>query len=143
MARTTVARADVVVVVTTATLTGVNRLGRLIDEALRFGVDADRVLPVVNRAPRSPRLRSDVAGALATAIGALHGSTAPVASPLFLPERRRLDEAHRNAAPLPRSVVEPIGSAVNAMLERAAPPTSREPRPVEPRRLGSWHTDHV
>jgi MinD-like ATPase involved in chromosome partitioning or flagellar assembly len=139
MARTAVARADVVVVVSTATVTGVHRLARLVDEALRFGVDAARVLPIVNRAPRAPRQRSEIAGALAHAINALRGAPAEVASPLFLVERRRLDDLQRDGVPMPRQLVEPVTRAVEAMLERCAPRATAAPQPVKVGRMGSWH----
>ncbi len=112
MARSAVARADAVAIVGTGSVAGLHRLTRVIDEVLRFGVDSERVLVVVNRATRAPRLRAEITSAIASSMTALQGRSVALASPLFVPERRRLDEAHRDAVPLPRSLVEPIGAAV-------------------------------
>ena len=112
MARAALARADAVVIVGTASVAGLHRLTRIIDEVLRFGVDSNRVLVVVNRATRAPRLRAEITSAIASSIAALQGRSVALASPLFVVERRRLDEAHRDAVPLPRAIVEPISAAV-------------------------------
>jgi len=138
MARTSVARADVVVTVGAAGVGGVHRLARITDDALRFGVEAARLLPIVNRAPRSPRARSEITRTLSTALETLGGEPVDVASPLFVTERRRLDETHRDAAPLPRQLVDPLAAAAAAMLERSQPPAAPEPEPVKPGSLGSW-----
>jgi hypothetical protein len=138
LTRATLTRADVVVVVASPGLAGVHRGARLIDEVVRFGVDAQRILPVLNRASRAGRVRSDIAQALAASAEALHGGELALASPVFVPERRRLDDAHHDAVPLPRALVETVTNATSAMLERCPPPGRVEPEPIAPGSLGSW-----
>ncbi|MGH9225172.1 MAG: hypothetical protein ACRD2W_15640, partial [Acidimicrobiales bacterium] len=58
MARTAVERAQVVIVVGLPTLKGVHSMVRVIDGLLAYGVLPQRVLPVINRAPRSARARA-------------------------------------------------------------------------------------
>ena len=142
MARTTVARADVVAIVGLPGVGGIHRQARIIDDVVRFGVEPERVLPIVNRGPRAPRLRADIARTLAGALSAFRGEAVDVASPLFIADRRRLDEVHRDGVPLPRPIVEPVGAAVNALLERVVPRrVVAEPVPVAPGTLGSWSPD--
>jgi hypothetical protein len=141
MSRSAVARADVVVVTGNATLVGLHRMARGVAEVLRFGVEPRRVLPLVNRASRSPARRAEIARALAE-LTAVEDRAVPLASALFVPERRRLDEYHRDGAPLPGSFVMPIGDAVRAVLQRSGtPPPEREPVPIAPGTLGSWRDD--
>jgi hypothetical protein len=142
MGRSAVARADVVVVAMSSGLAGVHRGARIVDHLLAFGVDAERVLPVVNRAPRSARQRAEITQSLAAAITALRGGPASVASPTFVGERRRLDDAHRDSVPLPRPLAEQLRSAAEALLERSPARHRVEPEPVTPGSIGSWAT-HV
>lgn len=138
MARTAMARADAVVIVGTGSVAGLHRLTRVIDEVLRFGVEPERALVVVNRATRAPRLRAEITGAIASSVSALQGRKVALASPLFVAERRRLDEAHRDAVPLPHTIVDPISAAVTAILDRVSERERDEPVAITPGSLGSW-----
>lgn len=138
LARTTLSRAHVVAVVGSATVAGLHRLTRIVDELVRFGVGAERLLVVVNRAPRALSLRSDVARAIATSVSALQGRPIALASPLFVAERAHIEQAHRDAVPLPTAFVEPLRAAVDAMLELVDEPTRSEPVALEPGSLGAW-----
>jgi hypothetical protein len=125
LARTVLPRADLVVVTALPGVAGTHRLARVVSGLARGGVEPARVLPVVNRAPRSGRARAELAAAVAllTAEATGPGGIA-AASPVFVPERRGLEEAVRDAGPLPRSFAVPLGSAVLAALQR------REARPA-------------
>jgi hypothetical protein len=138
LARSTLAKAHVATVIGSATLPGLHRQTRVVVELVRFGVTADRLLIVVNRAPRSPSLRSDVANAIATSISALQGRPVALPSPLFVAERARIEQAHRDAVPLPTAFVDPVHAAVNAMLERVDEPRAARPTAVVPGSLGAW-----
>jgi hypothetical protein len=145
LARTTIARADLVVVVGQANLVALRRLVLTLDELHRFGVGPDRLLTVVTRAPRRPRARAEIAraiGDLTTSIDA--GLAAGLASPEFVTERRGLDELHRAARPLPHALVAPITEVVEGLLDRApVVPASAgvEPVPVTAGSLGAWSDD--
>jgi len=135
LARATVQRADVVVVTAVAGVVGTHRLVRVLDGLLRFGVAPERLLPVVTRAPRRPRARAE----LAAAIPALLGSVpVPLASPLFVTERRRVEDLVRDAAPLPAQLTAAPATAVRALLDRLDEPSLAAPEPVRPGSLGAW-----
>ncbi|MEW6154264.1 MAG: hypothetical protein AB1673_09800 [Actinomycetota bacterium] len=141
MARTAAERAQVVVVVGLPTMKGLHAMVRVFDGLLGFGVAPDRLLPVVNRAPRSGRSRASLAAALAElcepVVMAAGGLGLP--SPLFLPERR-LEEPMRDATRLPSALGHPLAGAVRAVVDRAAQPATDEtvPEPVRPGSLGHW-----
>ncbi len=95
------------------------------------------------RAPRRARGRAEIADAIgALAAGVDHDLAAGLAAPVFLPERRGLDELHRSGRPLPHPLVGPITEVVEALLDRAplvpAGLDALEPVPVAVGSLGSW-----
>jgi hypothetical protein len=135
LARTTLRRADLVVVVAPPSVVGLRRLVMTVDELTRFGIAPTRLLPLVTRAPRRGRGRAEISSALS--------ELAPgVCSPVFVPERRNLDELFRTATPLPRSITQPVTAAVEALLDRQplvpAADEASEPVAVVPGSLGSW-----
>jgi len=146
LARTACARADLVVVCGPPSVRGLRRLVLALDELHRSGVGADRLLPVITRAPRRPRARAEVAAALGTVLGDLDRQLArDLPSPVQLPERRHLDQLHRLAAPLPGALVDPITRAVDAWLDDAplvpAGLDALEPAAVVAGSLGAWTDD--
>jgi hypothetical protein len=145
MARSTTAAADVVVVVGAPGPRGIHRLVRLIAAVVEHGVDAGRILPVVNRAPRGPRQRSEITAALGALTQPFTAAT-PLPSPIFVGERRRLDEVLHAGARLPDALVSPVCGGVRMMLERVHDDSSEaatEPDlvPVTPGSLGSWYEE--
>jgi MinD-like ATPase involved in chromosome partitioning or flagellar assembly len=136
LARSAVRRADLVVVVGHPGVKGLHAMLRVIAAVVAHGVDASRILPVLNRSTRSRRRKAE----LAVAFGELARAVGPgIASPLHLPERARVDDVIREGAALPAALAQPLGSATLALLERlepvvAAPAT--EPVPVRPGELG-------
>jgi MinD-like ATPase involved in chromosome partitioning or flagellar assembly len=138
LARASVARADVVVAVGLPGVKGLHALVRVVDDLRAHGVDPGRILAVVNRAGRNQRARSEQSHAFAD-LAAGRGAP-PVAGPLHLPDRRGLDDLHRDGARLPSSLSTPLAGAVRAVLERAgdrAVPAG-EPARVTPGSLGVW-----
>jgi hypothetical protein len=141
LARATAQAADVVVAVGAPGLTGLAAFVSVIGALLDHGVAARRILPVVNRAPRSQRARARLTRAVADLLGPDARRTLP--SPVFVAERRRLDDALRAGAPLPAGFADPVASAVHAVLERAPAryAGTAEPTRVRPGSLGSWSED--
>ncbi len=139
MARSITARADAVVVVGTPGVKGLHSLVRVVNELRDHSVEPQRILAVVNQAGRNQRARSELTRSFADLTGAGRG-TAPVVGPVFLPERRGLDELHRDGARLPSQLTGPLRGAVRAVLDRApeAVTTASEPVAVVPGSLGSW-----
>jgi hypothetical protein len=137
MARTAAAQADVVFAVGLPELKGVHALVRVLEELTAFGVDPARIVPVFNRAPRSPRARAGLAAVLAelTAPFAAGG----MANPVHLPERGNVEADLHDGARLPAALGTPLAGAFRAVVERSRPaPAADEPQPVRPGSLGHW-----
>jgi len=102
---------------------------RVIGDLIGFGVDPERILPVLNRSGRTGRSRSDTASAFGDLVSPI---TTSLPSPLHLPERRRLEEAVRDNMPLPSQLTEPLASAVTAALDAQteAPTVAGDAEPV-------------
>jgi hypothetical protein len=141
MARTAVGRAQVVLAVGLPSLKGLHALVRVIDGLVAYGVPADRIMPVLNRAPRSARVRAGLTSALADLSAPLLPAveTGGLPSPVFLPERR-IEETLRDGTRLPPALTAPLAGALRAVAERARPADrpAAGPEPVRPGSLGRW-----
>jgi hypothetical protein len=140
MARTVMARAHTVLAVGLPSLKGLHTLVRVVDGLVGFGVPPDRIVPVLNRAPRSARVRAGLTRTFADLVTPLvpAGEATALASPVFLPERR-IEECLRDGARLPVALAQPLIGAVRAVTERAASAGSAVgPQPVRPGSLGRW-----
>ncbi|HEX4864784.1 MAG TPA: hypothetical protein VFV02_11965, partial [Acidimicrobiales bacterium] len=149
LARASALRSSVVVAVGSPGIKGVYSLSGLVRSLVAAGVAPERILPVVNRAPRNPRSRAETARALADLVDSASSPwpvNAPsvrarlaVATPLAVPERK-LEDAIREGAQLPGSVVDPVTRAVEAVAARLAhiAPAVAEPQRVAPGSLGTW-----
>ncbi len=142
--RTVVSRADVVLTVGVPGMKGTYSLVRVIEELLAHGVAPTGLVPVVNRAPRRPRLRAQTRTALAELTSALPGG-ADLPDPVFLP-RRRVEEALRDGVPVPAPLPERLVGALGGTIERREPTigaplvgTGRAPARVRPGSLGMFH----
>ena len=141
IARSTHARADLVLVVGNPTMKGLHGMCRLLRDLVAFGVASDQIVPVLNRSPKSPRLRAEAGRTLATL---LNGSDALVniGNPLHLPERRDLEGCLRDAVKLPKSLGLPLYGEVTRRLHSAQDaitlPREAEPTQVVPGSLGAW-----
>ncbi len=137
LARTSVARADIVLAVGLPSMKGLHSLARVVHDLDAFDVPIERIVPVMNRAPRSPRARSELAAGLhavvATDVGAV------LASPVFLPDRP-VDDALRDGVALPAGLTAPLVGAFAGLAGRAGrrPLVETEPVPVQPGSLGTW-----
>lgn len=141
LARTTIAAADVVVIVGSPGTKGAHSLLRVVRDCIASGVGPERIVPVVNRTPRSRTVRADTARAVTELLAASNPGQA-VLSPVFLPERKQLDEVLRDGVALPLALVEPVSQAVQSRLEvlaeRTPAPAFDEPVLVEAGSLGAW-----
>lgn len=140
VARTVVAHADLVLAVGTPGMKGVHGLVRLLDDLEEAGLPPERVLPVVNRAPRNPSGRAGVTAAIAQLAGE---RVAP--PPLFLPEIRQLEDHHRQVRRFSSPLVRPLNRRVVRMLETLGPRTAAgAPERVKPGELGTFeHHDGI
>jgi len=144
MARTVADRADVVAVIGQPGVKGLHRLVRDITSFLDHGVDPERIVPVINRAPRSIRARAELTRAMTDLVpldpSVPGGGLQPA---VFVPERRRIESALRDSAPMPAALVDPIAEAINAVIDRLLDhaPSAKcgtEPERIRPGSIGSW-----
>jgi MinD-like ATPase involved in chromosome partitioning or flagellar assembly len=147
LARVGLGRSHLVVAVGRSGLSGLRDLALVVNELLTFGVPADRVLAVVNRAPRGPRRRAELAGAFHALLEDLRPGVRLAANLLFVTERRGLDDLVAGGAGPPAAFGAPLGKAVRAALDRTAPrqgpgtsTTGQPDHPVRvvPGSLGRW-----
>ncbi len=142
LARAAMARADVVVVVGEPSMKGLYTLVRLISELVGFGVPVQRMLPVLNRSPRSPRVRAELATSFTELLTATAGSAAvSLPAPTHLPERR-VDQALRDGVALPGPLPQTLARAATAVLERTGRlpprPAAGPPTPLAPGSLSTF-----
>lgn len=137
MARTAAAQADVVFAVGLPELKGVHSLVRVVEELIAFGTDAARIVPVINRAPRSARARAGLATVLAELTGPFAGGR--LMNPVHIPERANVEADLHDGARLPIAIGAPLAGAFKALLDRPRlEPVATEPEPVRPGSLGKW-----
>ncbi|MEZ5320629.1 MAG: hypothetical protein R2698_00800 [Microthrixaceae bacterium] len=110
--RVSVLAADAVVAVGDPTLRGMRSLVELQTSLVEVGVDPSRILRVLNRAPRSPRVRSELTSTLADL-----GPVCAARPLVFVAERRGVESAHAVAAPLPTALCDPLESALRSLLD--------------------------
>jgi hypothetical protein len=138
MARTAASQADVVFAVGMPGMKGLHSLVRVLNDLRAFAVAPERVVPVVNRAPRNPRARAELTAALAALTASATtppGARASAPSPVFLPERR-VDEALRLGSRLPDALAQPLAGAFNAVVRRVPAVAAAGPTQVQPGSLG-------
>jgi hypothetical protein len=144
LARATLGQADLVVATGLAAVTGIHAHVRVLRDLLELGVPGDRLVPVVNRAPRNPRARAEVSRALTQLLGVSAPGRELATTPFFVPDRRRLDDVLRDEARPPESLVHALAGPVRALLERLPardlidPLSTPRPVAVVPGSLGSW-----
>ena len=137
MARTAAAQADVVFAIGLPELKGVHSLVRVLDDLIAFGTDPARIVPVVNRAPRSPRARAALAAVLADLTGPFAGGR--LMNPIHLPERGNVEADLHDGARLPSVLGAPLAGAFKALIDRPRlEPVAATPEPVRPGSLGQW-----
>ncbi len=138
LAHGAVLHSSVVVVVGSSGMKGVYSLARLIRSLTRIGVTSSRIVPVINRSPRNPRARAELARTLAALLAGSRGAAA-LASPTHLPERK-LEDVLRAGGPLPAALVDPLVHAVQGVAEHQADsaPARVGGNLVTPGTLGNW-----
>ncbi len=146
LARAAVRRADLLLVVGTAGARGIHHLVRTIVEIDALGVDMSRVVPVVNRSPRRPRLRASLTSAIADLLRSRVSAANQIPNAIHLPDRPSIEDQLRDEKPLPSAFVDPLTSATRGVLERMEPVVrtpllSTEPVPVAVGSLGTWSDD--
>ena len=144
MARTAVAKADLVVVVGPATTKGIHSLTRTIRELVAMKIESKRIVAVLNRTTRNPRRQADAADALARLL-ARDQSVGDIGNPIFVSERADIEDALRDGVRLPNNAGKSLHRQLpNRLLSPlgngSAKDTHETPEavPVAPRSLGHW-----
>ncbi len=166
LARTAVLHSSVVLAVGAPGMKGVHSLAGVVRSLTAIGVTPGRVVPVINRSPRNPRSRAELARAFATlvvggragvpfgggggvgragvgggggGVGAGVRPHAAFAGPVHVPERK-LEDLLRDGAPLPGAIVDPVVQAFRVVSERQldAGPAQPGPTLITPGSLGRW-----
>jgi hypothetical protein len=105
-------------------------------------VDGDRIIAVVNRARRNPRMRAEAATAFARLLGHRPGRDAGVEP--RMPAAPVAEQVRDNAGP-PTPLVRPLTGGAGPARDGAAPGERSggrvEPVRVAPGSLGSWYDD--
>ena len=141
LARLTLARASVVTVVTTPDLAGTHKLCRIVHRLRDHGVEARRILPVINR------MRGGIAARAATtsAIGTLLGPELDIAAPIFVAAKKRLDAALLDGRGVPDALGTSVASAAAAVIGELgsidAGAAETEPVPIAAGTLGALLPD--
>lgn len=147
LARTTLDASDLVVVVGSPGVAGVQAHVRVLHDLIRFGLAPERLMSVVNRAPRNPRARAEITRTVADLLELAVGRRCPISAPVFVPERRRLEELHRDGggrlpAPLIAAVTAPVRGMLDQVPTRVRSTGSADDGSrlvsVSPGTLGSW-----
>jgi hypothetical protein len=142
LSRIVLGAADLVLVVGSTGIGGLHSLAGVIRDLHEMGADGSRLVPLLNRAPRNPRSRAELTRGLAGLLGVLAPEVELASTPLFVPERRRIDDQLRDVAGPPATLAASLAAAVVALLGRLAPRPSPvpgdEPVAVLPGSLGSW-----
>lgn len=144
MARATITRADVVLVVSTPTTTGIHGLVSTLADLRAHRVPGERTIAVINRAPKAARARAELTRALANLTGSKERAEGHL-GPVFVTERRHLDLVHRDLHRFPGAISQSLQRVVSETLDRlprrSPADETVDPVPVEPGSLGSWHPE--
>ena len=146
LSRMAARQSDLVLVVGRAGPWGIHHLVRTVLAISDIGVDAVRIVPVINQAPRNPRAKAEITAAIAELLSARMSTADSISPPVFVSHRKTLDATLGTGEPLPTAITSPLASAIHALLEIAVPidplvvPDSAvaEPIAVAPGTLGSW-----
>jgi hypothetical protein len=135
LTRATLDVADAVVVVGLPGMKGVHSLLRVVADLVAAGVDPARIVPVLNRSPRSPRARAEHQRAFADLVAEIDPGVFPL---LHLGSNRQLERMVRDVGRLPASFGGPVGAAITAALDAAGdgPTSGTEPVAIVPGSLG-------
>lgn len=137
-ARSTLSRADAVVVVIHPSVKGVHSGVRICTDLVAFGVATDQIVPIFNASPRRTRRRHELDSAFGTLISS-SAAGAALASPAHIGVHR-VDEAVHDGIGAPAKMSAEVAAAVGDHLELrdlgTATLGSAEPQPIAPGSLG-------
>lgn len=114
--------ADLVLLVVRPGMKGMHDLTELVDSFSEFGVPRDRLLPIINFAPRNAVTRAALTKLVAQ-ISDLNGETSR--PPVFLPLVRSLEDVHNCASRLPSNLTNHLGKVVGHLLAHSGASNSR------------------
>jgi hypothetical protein len=116
LSRAILGEAGAVVVCAVAGMKGAHAMCRTIDDLIAFGVPVRSIQPLVNHAPRQPRARAELTAAITRLAAQSVGRSSDLRPPVFIPSRRSIETAHRDATRLPASLASAVVDAVADVL---------------------------
>lgn len=141
--------ADLVVVVGGPESWGVHHLVRTMLSLTQIGVPGERILPIINHAPRKARVRASITSAVSDLLASRLSDSSSIVGPTFVPTKRNLEETLRDGDRLPSAFTKILGDTVAALLSELGrsqpvqPVEELEPVAVTPGSLGAWSDDDV
>lgn len=139
LARTVLARSDLVLVVGQPSMKGVYALVRTLIDLLEYGIPPERLLPVINQASGAAANRAELSRAVRQLISDAAGGSA-VSPALFLPDVP-LEAELRDRDALPAALPRALATAADALLSRQGQPpnaAAAEPQRVARGAIGHW-----
>ncbi len=137
LARHAHATADVVVVVGTPGLRGVHALSRCLRALIDLGVDPERLVPVINHAPRGLLARREITQAVREQVRPVLGRDSDLMAPLFVPTIKGVEGALHAASSLPGQLAAEIAKVVIDRRSRHAS-AAPEPELIRPGSFGAF-----
>ena len=116
LARTVIRRSDLIVVVGASDMLSMHSLVRTILYLVDKGIDCDRLLPVINKTVKNPRVRSSLKSALAQTLA--NTEAQHIAEPVFVPMHRGVESALRDGVALPAILVKQLHKSVIEQLKK-------------------------
>lgn len=146
LARTAALRADLVGVVGVPGAWGIHHLVRTILALGELGIGSNRIVPIINLAPRQPKSRAALTTAVADLLRSRIANAEQLAPPIFAPVRRNLEATIRDGDALPGAIAGPLASTFSTLLERTEPSHHSGTADdgavaVTPGSLGTWSDD--
>ncbi len=148
LARMAARQGDLVLVVGHPGAWGLHHLIRTILSLTEIGVDAARIVPVINHAPRNPRAKAEITAAITELLSQRLSASNSTNPPTFIPYRKSLDASLGAGEALPSAITSPVSSAVKVFLDLQGPTAPirtpddiadlGEPVAVTPGSLGNW-----
>ncbi len=141
MTRVSAEAAQVVFVVGRPSAKGLFSLLKVVNDAVYFGIETRRIVPVINCAPRSQRHRSEISLSLMKLAANFQ---IDLNAPVFLPPCD-VDQLHHNVDTFPEVLTNPLLLAYESYSQRFEPNeiTEQIPIRVQPGTIGHWNDEAI
>ena len=108
---------------------GAHAIVRGVNDLVSHGVESERIAVVINRAPKSRRIRNEMSKAALALLEPMLDGHSLAAAPVFVPEVGRIEAAHRQALRLPDRLCGPVGALTLGLLQSLEGTTAHSEAP--------------